>query len=234
MKDRIRNFPWVGLFVVAGAVLVCAVFVRLTYTPAGVIPLVPLKPDCRTQVGLPYDVVVCPDTHAYHIEGGRWVDMGRVSPVPKVPRNRGTALSTLHDGQYSWQLSALAKRYSGSKGHPVYCDVEPRGNDGWTDLKQISLNREFCKPLLALLGGVLVAPAKQGIGLLTLMHEATHIRWPWASEAQVECFAYRRIGHAVRQLTKVKEWQRQLIAYARADSLNLQRTDRRYRSRCPL
>jgi hypothetical protein len=50
-------------------------------------PTIQAKPACHTKPGLPIDVLVCPNKHAYHIEGGRWVDMGRWQPwSPTVPR----------------------------------------------------------------------------------------------------------------------------------------------------
>jgi len=213
--------------------MVAYLFWGLTHQPTHTIQA---KPECHTHAGLPYDVVVCPNRHAYHIEDGRWVDMGQVTPLPPTPRGRGIEPRGNYGsptGSYSSQLSALAHRYTGSRGHNVYCDDESVGTYGWTDLRQISLNWNFCKPLLALMGGVMVAPAKQGVGLITLLHEATHIRWPWATEAQVECFAYHRVDHAARQLPIPNEWRRRIVAYAQADSRNLQRQPR-YHSRCPL
>lgn len=52
------------------------------YVPRPVNPLA----ECHTQSGLPTNVVVCQNGHAYELDGGNWLDMGRVTPVPPVPQ----------------------------------------------------------------------------------------------------------------------------------------------------
>jgi len=134
--DKEEKMPWNsvlrGAWYLGLMTLIAFAFYSWASAPPPT-PTIQLRPDCATMPGLPWDVVVCPDKHAYHIESGRWVDMGRVTPLPPTPRNRGLIQWQRNEKatEYSAPLSALAKRYTGSKGHPVYCDEEAKGTYGW-------------------------------------------------------------------------------------------------------
>lgn len=107
--------------------------------------------------------------------------------------------------------------YCGSPGYGA-ADIETG---------EIWLNSTFCGPLSLLYGGGTGYPRRQGVGLLTLAHEALHIRGIW-NEAKAECWAYQQVDNLARLWHVPPEWQAVILPYAYRDSLALQKGSQVY------
>lgn len=125
-------------------------------------------------------------------------------------------------------LSRISSEYVG-RPVSVWCDPGVHGGTAGGD--DISLDVTFCNPLRALEGDVHVALLRQGVGLITLAHEALHLLGV-PSEARAECLAFQEVDEVARLFgLRPSPWRRRVISAAYADHFDLIRQNHLYRNR---
>ena len=165
--------------------------------------------------------------HAYIQQNGKAVDLGPITPMPGIPYRRG---SILLDVEKPRPILADAIRKFATRDVQVYCGMVGYGAaDPWSG--EIWLNSQFCNPLEQLRAGVYERPWRQGVGILTLAHEALHIRGI-LDEARTECVAYQNVDNLARMWRVSPWWQEVILREAYRDSQLLQRKSLYHSPKC--
>lgn len=107
-------------------------------------------------------------------------------------------------------------------GTSGYGSADPYSGEMW-------INSTFCNSLEQLAQGVYRHPVRQGVGLLTLVHEALHVRGIW-NEARTECVALQNVDNVARWWHVPLWWQDVILPIAYEDSYELQQANRDYYS----
>lgn len=184
--------------------------------------------DSTKDLCIPFDPYpetrICPDKKMYHIQAGGWAFMGDLSePHKSLPplhpiRERGKE-SHAYTEKQNPLLARFTTRIAGQV--PIlYCGVTGYGAaDPYTG--EMWINSTFCNPLEQLAQGVYKYPGRQGVGLLTLVHEALHLRGI-LNEARTECVALQNVDNVARWWHVPLWWQQVILPLAYEDSYRLQ------------
>lgn len=187
----------------------------------------------------PYpDTVICQRRWMWHKQPGAWGLMGDLSLPhksipPLVPVDKRVGENPKTEVQQGDKprpiLAAAIQRFAGTDvrlycGTPGYGAADPFSGEIW-------INSQFCNPLEQLYGGVYERPWRQGVGLLTLAHEALHIRGI-LNEARTECVAVQNADNLARMWRVSSWWQGVILREAYEDSRRLRQKGLYHSSKC--
>lgn len=204
----------------------------LRNTPAPFVLSASTKSSCIPFPAYP-DTRICPDKKMYHIQPGGWAFMGDLSePHKGLPplhpiRERGKE-SHAYTKKQNPLLARFTTRIAG-RVPTFYCGGTGGYGSAQPETGEMWVNSTFCHPLEQLAQGVYKHPVRQGVGLLTLVHEALHVRGIW-NEARTECVALQNIDNVARWWHVPLWWQDVILPIAYEDSYSLQQVNREYYS----
>lgn len=128
-----------------------------------------------------------------------------------------------------FQLEGLVEAWTGREDVVLECLSMPAYGMADIETAEMWINRRYCKPLSALVGGLEIVPAKTADGVLTLAHEAHHLKGDY-NEARTECIAMQEVDDLALFLGARPEWAEVLQVYGTQLSMEFQAMAPAYRN----
>lgn len=147
----------------------------------------------------------------------------------------GVPVASASDGKGPYEFFQIEPAMSAWVGKPVFVDCLLMSAYGaaWPEYNTIWLNRRFCKPLSALMGGLEILERRTADGLLALAHEATHLTGVF-NEAKTECYAMQKVDDLALHLGAQPAWADRMgdLAFSLSVQFQMQATPYRNWQKC--